>query len=278
MANPQLEDGYTQIAHEIMEALAQINLSPYESRAIWFILRKTYGWKKKRDWIALSQFSKGLKLDRRHVHRALKGLLSKDIIVICRDDKKHPTCSFQKDYSQWKVSPVEMTKTKSVICTGTRLSSVQAPTKETLTKEIREETESDKLIPDFLTPKSKRKLTRPDPAALDAFERFYQVYPRHVGHEDALKAWLKLKPDVELIPIIMAAVERYAAEVRDTERRFVKHPGPWLNAKRWKDEPINGNGHAKPVQVKDLGNGMIEVDGRQMERALYEKRYGQHAN
>ena len=47
MANPQLEDGYTKIANEILEALAGINLSPYEGRALFFLIRKTYGWKKK---------------------------------------------------------------------------------------------------------------------------------------------------------------------------------------------------------------------------------------
>jgi Helix-turn-helix domain len=144
----------------------------------------------------------------------------------------------------------------------------------------KEATESDKLIPDSLTPKSKRKLTRPDPAVLAAFDRFYQAYPRHAAKQEALKSWLKLSPGAELIPVIMAAVERYAAEVRDTEPRFIKHPGPWLNSRRWEDEPVNGNGngHAKPVQVKDLGNGMVEVDGVQMDRRTYERRHGQHAN
>jgi hypothetical protein len=140
----------------------------------------------------------------------------------------------------------------------------------------KEETESDKLIPDSLSTKAKRKLTRPDPAV--AFERFYQAYPRRVGRQEALKAWRKLNPDVELIAAIMAAVERYAESVQDTEPRFIKHPGPWLNAKRWEDEPATGNGHAKPAEVKDLGNGMVEVDGVQMDRRIYERRHGQHAN
>ena len=144
----------------------------------------------------------------------------------------------------------------------------------------KESAESDKPIPNSLSPKSKRNLTRSDPAVLEAFGRFYQAYPRHNGRQDAEKAWLKLNPGAELITIIMTAVERYAAEVRDTEPRFIKHPGPWLNGKRWEDEPVNGNGngHAKPVQVRDLGNGMVEVDGVQMDRRIYERRHGQHAN
>jgi hypothetical protein len=129
-----------------------------------------------------------------------------------------------------------------------------------------------------LSSKAKRRLTRPDAATLAAFDRFYQAYPRHVAKQGALKSWLKLNPSAELIPVIMAAVERYAAEVRDTEPKFIPHPATWLNGRRWEDEPSNGNGHAKPAQVKELGNDMVDVDGLQMDRRTYERRYGPHAN
>src|SRR5262245_25686755 len=108
--SPQLENGFTQIAHEIMEALARINLSPYESRVLWFVLRKTYGWRKKQDWIAGSQFRAGLGgLDRRHIWRASKSLVDRNVIVISRDDRHKPFYSFQKDYSKWAASPKQMT-------------------------------------------------------------------------------------------------------------------------------------------------------------------------
>jgi DNA-binding MarR family transcriptional regulator len=139
--------------------------------------------------------------------------------------------------------------------------------------------ESDKLIPDSLSTKSKRKLTRPDPVAPQAFERFYQAFPKHVGRHDALKAWLKLKPDDGLIAVIMAAVERYAAEVRDTTPKFILHPATWLNGKRWEDEPANGNGNGplQPTEVKNLGDGWFEVNGMRMDRKTYERRHGQTA-
>jgi len=158
LANPQLEDGWTWIANEILEALAGINLSPYEGRALFFLIRKTYGWKKKTDWISLSQFSKGLGLDRRLVFRALKKLEGKRLVVICRDDKKRPTYGFQKNYEKWQMSDCHKTKTKDLNLERkvkreerekkeekasvemTTVSSVEIPTKETITKEtIKEE-------------------------------------------------------------------------------------------------------------------------------------------
>ena len=155
MASPQVEDGYTTIANEILEALAGINLSPYEGRTLFFLIRKTYGWKKKTDWISLSQFSKGIGLDRRLVFRALSGLQSKGLVVICRDDKKHPTYGFQKNYDKWQMSDCHKSKTKDsnlerkvkreerekASVEMTRVSSVEIPTKETLTKETLKERE-----------------------------------------------------------------------------------------------------------------------------------------
>ena len=67
----------------------------------------------------------------------------------------------------------------------------------------------------------------------------------------------------------MAAVERYTAEVRDIDPKFILYPATWLNGKRWEDEPANGlrngNGHAKPTEVRDLGDGWFEVNGMRMD-------------
>jgi phage replication O-like protein O len=131
MANPQLEDGFLRIANEIVAALWKVNLSAYESRVLWFIFSKTYGFKKTMDWIALSQFAKSLGLDRRLIHRALKSLSSKKMIVIGRDDKNRPTYGFQKDYAKWAQS----FKKTPVIGRDDALSSKEIPTKDTLTKD-----------------------------------------------------------------------------------------------------------------------------------------------
>ena len=67
MANPQIENGHAKIANEIVEALSRINLSPYESRILWVIFRKTYGWNKKMDKVPVSQISTMTGLPKQHV-------------------------------------------------------------------------------------------------------------------------------------------------------------------------------------------------------------------
>jgi len=56
MTNPQKENGYIKLANEIVDHLCYYRLSGQEHQILLTILRKTYGWNKKKDAISLSQF------------------------------------------------------------------------------------------------------------------------------------------------------------------------------------------------------------------------------
>lgn len=98
--NPQLENGYTQIANELIEALARFNLSPYESRLLWYIVRKTYGYQKKTDAISLGQFALGTGIPVSNVIRTLRKLESRHFITKSKD---FYVCEYgiNKHYDQW---------------------------------------------------------------------------------------------------------------------------------------------------------------------------------
>jgi len=99
MANPQLEDGHTQIANEILGALMRIYLPPNQWQVLLCIIRKTYGFKKKVDWIANFQIVEATGLGKTIVSRALKALESRHMII--RNGK---TLGFQKNWELWAVS------------------------------------------------------------------------------------------------------------------------------------------------------------------------------
>jgi phage replication O-like protein O len=101
MANPQKENGNFPVANEIAEALAKINLRPYESRTVWAVWRKTWGWHKKEDKISLTQFQGLTGLERRNQHKALKTLVERNIIIRKREGYI-VTYGFQKDYTKWQ--------------------------------------------------------------------------------------------------------------------------------------------------------------------------------
>ncbi len=110
MEGPQKEKGYTAIANEIMEALAKIRIPGVERQCLDFILRKTYGFNKKSDMIALTQFEKGTDLKKQHISRALRGLLSKKIIKITNiGNKTGNLFEFNKYYKTWEQLPKKIT-------------------------------------------------------------------------------------------------------------------------------------------------------------------------
>ena len=134
--NPQLENGYTRIANEIVETMCKLKISNYESRFLWCLFRKTYGFGKKQDYIALSQFAKLSGIESQHIARTKTRLVSKNIITVSGGK-----IGFQKDVSKWvvpnEVVPIQVVpkQVRSSTQTGSQLVPIQVDTKETLTKE-----------------------------------------------------------------------------------------------------------------------------------------------
>jgi phage replication O-like protein O len=100
MANPQKENGYTSIANELYDAIIKWRFSSYEYRVIIFIIRKTYGYNKKGDWISLSQFVEGTNIRRTHICRTINYLIKQNIITK-GGNKEKPEYGIQKDYEKW---------------------------------------------------------------------------------------------------------------------------------------------------------------------------------
>jgi phage replication O-like protein O len=139
MASPQKENGYTPIANELVEALAHIRVNGEAMQVLWVILRKTYGFQKKSDSIALSQFSLATGLSKIAVRKAVNKLLSLNIITQKGNDLAKEYC-LVKDYSSWKPLPKKVTlpkKVRGVTQKGTKRypKSAQQKKKETITKE-----------------------------------------------------------------------------------------------------------------------------------------------
>lgn len=103
MAAPQLENGYTKIANEIMDALIRATgLSGQELRLSLLVIRKTYGFNKKEDAISLSQMCRNTGLSKIRCSQVINSLQLKRVItvtVFCNGiGKKY---KFNKNYEEW---------------------------------------------------------------------------------------------------------------------------------------------------------------------------------
>lgn len=155
--SPQAENGHIDIANEIAEALCCIQLSGYESRILWALFRKTYGWHKKEDKISLSQFQALTGLPIPKISNTLNRLALRKMISVTENGNSKPkSYGFQKVFTLWqgypkKVLPKSGIPEKGITENGLQGLPKSASTKETITKEIKH-TLGKKAKKDFCLP------------------------------------------------------------------------------------------------------------------------------
>jgi hypothetical protein len=72
----------------------------------------------------------------------------------------------------------------------------------------------------------------------DGFEEFYNAYPKKKSKIDAKKAWLKHKPNIDLVLKALAwQIESDSWQEKDG--KFIPYPASYINAGGWMDEPTN---------------------------------------
>ena len=96
------------------------------------------------------------------------------------------------------------------------------------------------LLPSTLPPGGKGKGKRADQsnAQLEqTFELFFAAYPKKRSKQDALKAWMKIRPAPALFTKIMEAIgrARVSKQWLKDNGEFIPYPGSWLRAGGWDD-------------------------------------------
>ncbi len=109
MASPQLENGYVQLAGEILVALSKFRVPGEARQVLDFIILKTYGWHKKEDLISLAQFMNGTELKKNTVCRSINKLIHLNLITK-KENEKGNLYRFNKDFETWKPLPKKRTK------------------------------------------------------------------------------------------------------------------------------------------------------------------------
>lgn len=130
MADVQCENGFTKIANEIMEAIAQTRISGEARQIIDVVIRKTYGFQKIEDGISLSQFCLATGLKKPTCCRAIKKAINMNIIIK-KDNGNISSYKFNKDFDTWK----PLSKKITIIKKDNKSLSKKIPTKYIYTKE-----------------------------------------------------------------------------------------------------------------------------------------------
>ncbi len=101
MASPQVEQGYTRIADELLEALIAFNLSKRQYKVILAVIRMTYGYNRTSDVLASSQLARMTGLTDRHCRETVCQL---EAIGLLRTSMtaNGKLIELIKDYDLWK--------------------------------------------------------------------------------------------------------------------------------------------------------------------------------
>lgn len=67
------------------------------------------------------------------------------------------------------------------------------------------------------------------------FLDFWEWYPKKVGKDAAYKAWIKLKPDYDLV-VNALLWQRQSKQWQAEDGKYIPNPATYLNQGRWKDE------------------------------------------
>ncbi|MEO5343563.1 MAG: replication protein [Gammaproteobacteria bacterium SHHR-1] len=100
MASPQLEDGYTRIANELLEALLLADLSKRELLVLLAVIRKTYGFNRSMDRISSAQLAAATGLTATHCRATVRDLKARGLLASEGD-----MLGLQKDHDRWQGGP-----------------------------------------------------------------------------------------------------------------------------------------------------------------------------
>jgi phage replication O-like protein O len=291
MTTPQIENGFTMIANELLEAILGGGFSHREQSVILAVIRKTYGYAKKEDDISAAQIGAVCGLARQHVTSTLNALAVRNVITK-RAGRFGMIIGVQKDHRKW-ISAAQLkvlmagadtidsdspesglvpNQDRSQIGTGgsPKSGQVDSPksghTKENLPKENHQnktscapQAERDRVgVPPA---GQKGRATKGLTAELqDRFERFYAAYPLKKSRGAAEKAFGKMKPDEELVGQMLAGLERRRVSGTWVDTKFIPYPATWLNAQGWLDEIAVEYSHP----VREVISVFNEVLGQQL--------------
>lgn len=211
MTNPQLENGYTKIANEILQALIKADISGQCFRLLILILRKTYGFNKLKDYISLSQMVTESGIGKIRCSQVIKRLACMKILTVNENiNGLTKNYSFNKDYSKWSTGNENINRIEKTIRPLIK-------NEQTVNKNITHKINIQKKY-------TKEIYTR--------FEEIWEEYPNPVGKKQALKHFNQSVLTEEDFNNIKIALNNYKKS-KPFLNGYIQNGSTWFN--NWKD-------------------------------------------
>lgn len=100
--SPQKEDGYTPIAHQILEQIGKRGLNGTQRGIIDQLWRYSYGFNRKQASLSLSFLAEALDKTKSHVDRELSTLIARNVIIVVSEvPSRTRVLRFNKRFDTW---------------------------------------------------------------------------------------------------------------------------------------------------------------------------------
>ncbi len=241
MANVQLENGYTKIANEILEALAKMPLNGTQWRILLVVFRYTYGFSRKEHGFSLSFLSAATGIHKQTIKRELDSLIAMNILTVVQDAgfSTSRVIKFNKNHETWesKLKRLQSTNIVTVNKTGDSQSAKR------LTPTVSQNAYQER--------KNKKNIYTAD------FEKFYSEYPRPEDKRRTFNNWKTCLKDYSIDDIMNACIN-YKAIKKGTERQYLKTSANFLGREKPLEDYINST--IKPNNTASIPKSDFTAD------------------
>lgn len=216
MNGPQLENGYTRIANELLEALAKVKLNGSQHRIIDVILRNTYGYSKKTASLSDGYLSKATGLHPKLINREINTLIKSNLLYV--ESKGNFTnarvLGINKNYNSWSGN-------YSVTTNGS-----------VATNEIVEKGSNEIVEKVVTNPLHKKEILKKDinkKEHEEFFESIWKLYPKKKGKGQVSDNQMKKLFRIG-IEEMTRAIERYKKEKAETDMQYWQNGSTFFNS------------------------------------------------
>jgi phage replication O-like protein O len=277
VADVQLENGYTRIANELLEAVTRYPFNATQLKIILVLWRFTYGFSRKEHDISETFLLKALnfkKTQLRQLKRELKSLIEANVIHIVREASPITSriLAFNKNYEQWCLKRHQVTKKTPGDELDTTQVSKKTPPMSThfesknglepsningLDGVVTKKTPGDELDTQEIKYLNKniKKMSIDD-----FFEQLWSLYPRKRGKGQVSKAQKERLFRIGLDELTRA-IERYKQEIAGKDEQYVMYGSTFFNSgyidfldTNYKDK-TEPKPNAEYLRLKEMVNG-----------------------
>lgn len=215
MSNPQLENGYTRIANEILEVLAVTELNGTQRRILDVVIRQTYGYQRKSHELSISFIAQATSINHKQIQRELSKLIDREILLVIKEAtfNKSREIQLNKNYKRWLNS-------------GEGANKLPPPKLDTHTGSELEVSRGSELEVQI---KKERKLK--EKSAYDDFIK--ELLPFYPGIKSKSVRDKKLPNIIKEYgkDKVIACVKNYAKSVQGVEQKFILHESTFWNTR-----------------------------------------------